>query len=510
MYVFDLLQKRTELSPDTIALVDTATGREYTYPQINERASRLAEFFIRDLHLSKGDRVAVLCQNSSECIEILYASAKAGLVMVPLNWRLAPAELQSILNDCSPRALLYDGYCLETAQSLVLADKYYIGFRTDKSYDELPAGHFAYEDVLAGASGNIVVMPERDFSELWYLLYTSGTTGKPKGVLQTYGTTTINALNIGFATDLTSRDTTLNLLPQFHAGGLNLFTNPTLHAGGTALIQRSFEPAETFRLLAARATMFFGVPAVYLFLSQHPDFEKTSFAQMRSWSCGGAPMPVPLLEMYATRGIVIRQGMGMTETGPTCFLIDEKNAVAKIGSVGKPQLYVETRIVGADGNDLGANEAGELIIRGPGITPGYWNMPEATKAAFTDDGWLRSGDIARRDEDGYYYIIDRAKDMYISGGENVYPAEIENVLYACSDIAEAAVIGVSDEKWGEVGKAVVVLKQGCLATESDVIAFCAERLAKFKVPKSVVFVDALPRNAAGKVVKPELRTMYGA
>jgi fatty-acyl-CoA synthase len=275
------------------------------------------------------------------------------------------------------------------------------------------------------------------------------------------------------------------------------------------MIQRSFEPSETFRLLAERATMFFGVPAVYLFLSQHPDFENTGFAQMRSWSCGGAPMPVPLLEMYAARGIVIRQGMGMTETGPTCFLIDEKNAISKIGSVGKPQLYVQTRIVDANGVDVRRGEAGELMMRGPGITPGYWNMPEATKAAFTEDGWLRSGDIAREDEDGYYYIIDRAKDMYISGGENVYPAEVENVLYACPDIAEAAVIGVPDEKWGEVGKAVVVLKAGHTPTEAVIIAFCAERLAKFKVPKSVVFVDALPRNASGKVVKPELRALYG-
>ncbi len=505
MYAFDLLQKRTELSPDTVALVDTATAREYTYPQVNERSSRLAEFLTRELRLSKGDRVAVLCQNCTECIEILYASAKAGLVMVPLNWRLSVAESQSILDDCTPNALFYDDYCLNAAQHLTVQDKHFIGFRSP----ELPDGHFDYEQALASASGQIVVMPERDFSELWYLLYTSGTTGKPKGVLQTYGTTVVNALNIGFATDLTSRDTTLNLLPQFHAGGLNLFTNPTLHAGGTAMIQRSFEPSETFRLLAERATMFFGVPAVYLFLSQHPDFEKTEFAQMRSWSCGGAPMPVPLLEMYASRGIVIRQGMGMTETGPTCFLIDEKNAVTKIGSVGKPQLYVQTRIVDADGIDVKRGEAGELMMRGPGITPGYWNMPEATKAAFTSDGWLRSGDIAREDEDGYYYIIDRAKDMYISGGENVYPAEIENVLYACPDIAEAAVIGVPDKKWGEVGKAVVVPKPGHTPTEAAIVAFCAERLAKFKVPKTVIFMESLPRNASGKVVKPELRALYG-
>jgi fatty-acyl-CoA synthase len=317
----------------------------------------------------------------------------------------------------------------------------------------------------------------------------------------------VNAINISLAIDLTARDTTLNLLPCFHTGGLNLYANPTFYAGGTALVQRTFDAAETLRLLATRATAFFGVPAVYLFLSQHPDFAQTRFERMRSWGCGGAPLPLSLLEAFAARGIRIRQGFGMTETGPTVFMVDEAHATAKAGSVGKPQLFVDVRIVDRDGQDVPTGALGELWIKGPGVTPGYWQRPEATAEALAG-GWLRSGDVARRDADGYYYIVDRWKDMFISGGENVYPAEIENVLFDHPAVAEAAVIGVPDTRWGEVGRAVVAVKAGHTLTEADLLAFCSGKLARYKLPKSVVFVERLPRNAAGKVLKTDLREQY--
>ncbi len=318
--------------------------------------------------------------------------------------------------------------------------------------------------------------------------------------------TLFNALNIGLAVDLTSQDTTLNLLPMFHTGGLNLYTNPTLHAGGTAIVQKQFDPQTTFRLLAERTTVFFGVPAVYLFLSQHADFERADLSGVRFWACGGAPMPVSLLHRYAERGIVVQQGMGMTETGPTIFLVDREHALSKAGSVGKPQLYVEVRIVDRQGRDVPTGEMGELLIKGPAVTPGYWGLPEVT-ARSIEDGWLHSGDVARVDEDGYYTIVDRWKDMYISGGENVYPAEVENVLYAHPAIAEVAVVGVPDERWGESGRAVVVVKPGQTLTAEAVIDFCQGKLARYKIPKTVVFSQALPRNAAGKVLKNELRAM---
>jgi len=242
-------------------------------------------------------------------------------------------------------------------------------------------------------------------------------------------------------------------------------------------------------------------------MSQNADFEKTDFSHMRSWACGGAPMPLSLLELYEKRGIMIQQGFGMTETGPTVFLVDEAHAVTKSGSVGKPQPWVDVRIVDQSGADVPTGENGELLIKGPGVTPGYWELPEITKHSF-EDGWLHSGDVARCDDEGYYYIVDRWKDMFISGGENVYPAEVENVLFSNPVIAEAAVIGIKDEKWGEVGCAIVALKPNQTLTEAEVIEFCKSRLAKYKVPKSVVFISALPRNAAGKVLKTELRKQY--
>jgi fatty-acyl-CoA synthase len=367
-----------------------------------------------------------------------------------------------------------------------------------------PPGVVAYEAALAAASGRPVVMRPRDLDETWHILYTAGTTGKPKGVLQTFGMVFYNALNLGLAIGLTDADVTLNLLPCFHTGGLNMYTNPTFHVGGTAIVQKAFEPGETLRLLAEEATAMFGVSAVYLFLSQHPDFATTTFKHMRSWAAGGAPMPTSLLETYLARGIEIQFGFGMTETGPTVFLIEKGADRSKLGSVGKPQLYVDVRIADRDSRDLPPGERGELLIKGPGVTPGYWQRPDVTAEAIVD-GWLHSGDVAVRDEDGYYTIVDRWKDMFISGGENVYPAEVENVIYQLPEVAEAAVIGVADARWGEVGRAFVVLKPGQSLSDDAIIAHCRARIARYKVPKSVIFIDKLPRNAAGKVVKDALR-----
>jgi fatty-acyl-CoA synthase len=499
LYTFDLLNKQSELRPEKVALIDAASGRESTYALLNQRASRCAEYLRDEMGVKAGEPVAILAHNSSDYIEVLYACAKIEAILVPLSWRLAPPELDFILADCRPTVLIYDAPFRETVAEL--------GQRPEGGTISLGAGDYGatpYEQALAASSGETVVMPARDPRETWSILYTSGTTGRPKGVLQTFDMALHNMLNIGLPIDLNSSDTTLNVLPFFHTGGLNLYLNPTLIVGGTAIIQRTFEPEETLRLLAERASVFFGVPAVYLFLSQHPDFTSTDLSGVRSWTAGGAPMPVTLLQAYAKQGIRIRQGFGMTETGPTVFLIDEENALSKAGSVGKPQLYVDVRIVDGQGRDVANGEAGELLVRGPAVTKGYWELPDVT-AETIRDGWLHTGDVARRDEDGYYYIVDRLKDMYISGGENVYPAEVEAVLHSHPAVVEAAVVGVPHERWGEVGKAVVVPKPGERPTEAELLEFCNRKLARYKVPNSVAFVEALPRNAAGKVSKTYLR-----
>ncbi len=505
MYTFDWLAKQAEMRPDKRALIDAATGRAYTYSEFHLRASRFAEFLRNEWRVAPGERVALLAHNSSDYFEILWGCAKAGVILVCLNWRLAVPELEETMRDSTPVALIYDPAF--AAQAAALRER----LGVDRIMTLAPGaaeGECAYEAALAGASGRPVVMPPRGLDEVWHILYTGGTTGKSKGVLQTYGMVFYNALNMGLKIDLGSEDVTLNLLPCFHTGGLNMYANPTFHVGGTAIIQKAFDPSETLRLLSTQATAFFGVAAIYLFLSQHPDFEKTDLSRVRSWAAGGAPIPTSLLHTYRRKGIDVRFGFGMTETGPTVFLVDPGYPESKLGSVGKPCLHVDVRIVDAEGRDLPPGERGELLIKGPGVTPGYWQMPEYTARAIVD-GWLHSGDVAMRDADGFYYIVDRVKDMYISGGENVYPAEVENVIYQLPQVAETAVIGVPDEKWGEVGRALVAVKAGQTLTEEQVLDHCRANLAKYKAPKSVVFVPALPRNPAGKVVKGDLRKAHG-
>jgi fatty-acyl-CoA synthase len=502
MLTFDILDKRARISPEKTAIVDTASGRELSYRELDTRASRLAQALRHKHGLGPGERIAILCQHSAEFYEALFGCAKAELVLVPLNWRLPVAELEFILRDCAPGLMLFDAMFAEPARALahLLGDIPALGFGGEER---------GYEEALARASAEPMVMRPRDADDIWHVIYTSGTTGKPKGVIQTFGMALANYLNIGIPSALTEHDSTLNVLPQFHVGGIGLYTMPTFIVGGTAYLMRAFDPKQAMRLLAEKITVFLGVPAIYLMLAQQAGFGRTRFARMRVWASGGAPLPVAVVERYAQAGIVIRQGFGMSETGPTVFLIDEAHALEKAGSVGKPQMYVEVRIVDDKGEEVPVGEAGELLIKGPGVTPGYWNSPEKTAEAFTADGWLISGDIARRDADGYYYIVDRSKDMFISGGENVYPAEVENVLFQHPAVAEAAVIGVPDPRWGEAGLAVVAVKPGQTLEEQELLQFCEGKLARYKIPKRVAFVEALPRNAAGKVVKPELRSRYG-
>lgn len=504
MYTFDWLAKQADLRPNKIALVDAATNRRYTYAEFHERAGRFAEFLREEWRVQPGERIALLANNSSEYFEILWGCAKAGVILVCLNWRLAVPELEYTMRDSTPVALIYDPPSGVTAQTL----KKNLDVRMMMTLGQEPSqGEWTYDSALAHASGKPVLMPPRRLDDVWHILYTAGTTGRPKGVPQTFGMVFYNAVNCGLGLDLTSKDVSLTVTPCFHTAGLNMYANPCFHCGGTAIIVRAFDPGEAIRLLSTEATVFIGVAAHYLFMSQHPDFANTDFSHMRAWTAGGAPIPTKLLEIYRQRGINIRFGFGMTETGPTVFIIEEDFPISKLGSVGKAPLHVDVRIVDQAGRDLPPGERGELLIKGPGVTPGYWQLPEIT-AKTIEEGWLHSGDIAVRDADGYFYIVDRLKDMYISGGENVYPAEAENVIYQLPQVLEAAVIGVPDAKWGEVGRAVVVLKPGQTLTEADIIEHCRVNLAHYKVPKSVVFVNQLPRNPMAKVIKGELREKY--
>jgi len=500
----DLLAKQALMHPRRTALVDVTSGRELSYAALNGRASALAHGLRGRLGLAPGARVALLARNGAEFFELLFACAKAELILVPLNWRLAVPELSFVMEDCRASVLFYESAFGEQARALGERAPELSGIclGTSEAGDER-----VYESLVEGGSPDFE-MPERQLEDAWYVLYTSGTTGRPKGVVQTFGMALFNYLNIGVPLDLTSRDTTLNVLPFFHTGGINLLSLPTLMVGGTCMLISAFDAGQVLDLLEKRATVFFGVPAMYQMLRDHPAFAGSDLRGVRAWACGGAPMPHSVLREYAEHGVPIRQGFGMTETGPTVFLMDEQRVMEKIGSVGLPQQYVQVRVVDADGNDLQTDAVGELWVKGPAVTPGYWHQPEKTAEAFTADGWLRTGDLARRDADGYYYIVDRSKDMFISGGENVYPAEVENVLYTHPDVAEVAVIGVPDARWGEVGLAVVVPRPGSDPDPDGLRRHCQGRLARYKIPARFEFAEALPRNAGGKVVKPQLRERY--
>jgi fatty-acyl-CoA synthase len=491
--VFDMLARRAGLGPKRFALKDIVRGEQVTYGELDQRAGRAAAL-LASLEIAPGDRVALLCRNRIEFFELLFACARLGAILVPLNWRMPAAELAPLLDDCGAVCLIHGEEDREVVSSLPVKD-----LRLIDLDDVSEAGYRARCQDFPPMQG----LAARPADDTWYLLYTSGTTGLPKAVIQTFGMALANYVNIAQAMGLRADDTSLNYLPLFHTGGINLTTVPALIMGARTLITPGFDLERTVALLeGGKLDSFFGVPAIYQAISLHPRFEELDLSHVRCWGCGGAPMPDKLLAQFAARGATVLNGMGMTETGPTVFLMDEANASFKIGSVGKPQLLASVRLVDPDGNDVAQGETGELWFSGLGITPGYFQRPEATAEALTPDGWLRSGDLGRQDEDGYFYIVGRLKDMYISGGENVYAAEVEGQLAGHPDILEAAVIGVADEKWGEVGCAYLLARPGHeLPGDRPLIEFCKQRLAAYKVPRQFIAVDDFPRTAAGKVQK---------
>lgn len=510
----DWLAFHADRTPEKLAIIDQGTGRRFTYGEINDRAARLAGYLKAAWNVEPGDRLAILGKNSSDYFEFEFACIKLGAMMLPLNWRLAEPELLFILNDAGAKGIAYDAEFEGRIPALVAGSPAKGRLRIDaiqQGTDDAPA----YEQAICQTATRIVMDPQTTLDVPMTIMYTAGTTGNPKGVIITHGMMLWNAINITTPTGLNFNSVFYVVLPTFHSGGLNLYANPIFHLGGTNIIARQNDPELTLRTLADPAlgvTHFFGVPAVYLFLSQHPDFANADLSRIISWGCGGAPMPVVLLKTYSDRGIVIQTGFGMTETSPTVFLSDRKRSLAKPSSVGKPMLYTRVRVVSEDFKDVVPGQVGEVVISGPNVTPGYWNRPDANANSFTVDEfgnrWLHSGDAGTVDDEGCIYIVDRYKDMYLSGGENVYPAEVEQVLFQMPQVADVAVIGVPDERWGESGMAIVVLKAGQALQMAQITDFCANKLAKYKIPKSMTTIEVLPRNAAGKVLKRELRERF--
>jgi len=495
---FDWIAHHAGRRPHHLAIHDLHMGRKLSYSALDARIGRLTAA-LAARGIAKGDRIALLAPNCAEYFELQFACGRLGAIMLPLNWRLTVPELEYILSDSSPKLLIHDKGFAEAAAAL--------SEHLLEIDHERPDG--AYERALA-EDGPAPPSAALTHDDIGMVMYTSGTTGHPKGAIITHGMVFWNCVNLGIPALITPETVQLVVLPLFHTGGLNCYANPVLHAGGTIVIMRTFDPGQALDCLSDPAlgiTHFFAVPAPYQFMMQHPKFAEADLSRLRIAGVGGAPCALAILETWTARGVPLVQGWGMTETSPAGTMLDAADAIRKLGSAGKAMMHTAIRVVDDEGRDVAAGGIGELLIKGPNITPGYWNNRAATERSFTD-GWLHTGDAARLDEEDFVYIVDRWKDMYISGGENVYPAEVENVLFQIPAIADAAIIGVPDQRWGEVGMAIVVRKPDQDLAEGDVIRHCLGRLAKFKVPQSVTFVDALPRNATGKVLKRELRTQF--
>jgi fatty-acyl-CoA synthase len=495
--VGEWLDRRDQLSPNSIALVDIATGQRFTYHALNLRTRALAALLASRYHIRQGDRVAVLASNCPEYLDALFACALLGAILVPLNWRLTTRELSGILADCAPALLLHDEEHRTAAASASTASG---------GLPLLAMADFPGEDTTLAAQA--VPFSSADGEEIALILYTSGTTGVPKGAMLSHRMITWNAVNTQISWGLRETDICPMFSPFFHAGGLNVLTTPLYHLGGTVLLLGGSDPGEILDVIGReRCTLVFAVPTVFQMMREHPGFASADFSSVRFCISGGSSCPLPLIRAYADRGVEFRQGYGLTEVGVNCFSLAPEDALRKVGSVGRPVFHSRARLVDDEDHDVAAGAVGELALAGPHVCSGYWGRPEATAEGYRD-GWWHTGDLARRDEEGYYFIVGRKKDMYKTGGENVYPAEVEAVLATHPGIAEVAVLGQPDPRWGEVGLAVVVLWQPGALSAEEVIAFCDDKLARFKIPRRVVFSGPLPRNAMGKVVKSALYARY--
>lgn len=497
--------KRAFLNHDHTAFVDGE--RRFTYAQFHERTDRLANGLV-GLGVRKGDRVAALLANSVEFVEILTACAKLGAIMVPINYRLAAPEVGYILADSGADAFAFHPQLAELARGGLAEPGVRVRHRLTVGFE--PAeGELSYDALLAGGSQDPVSY-QVSGSDVAFIMYTSGTTGRPKGAMLTHDNLLANIHNtLASQAGLSQSDVTVTVSPMFHIGGL-LHTLPLLYLGGTNIILPAFEPVGTLKAMAEnRVTVQFLVSAMWVALTQVPDFDSYDLSALRLTMGGGAPCPLTMIEFLSARGVPFSEGFGLTETSPLVCVLESKYTKERAGSVGRAAMHVDIRIVDDQDVDVPPGTVGELLVRGPNVFAGYWMKPEATAEACRG-GWFHTGDLARADDDGFLTIVDRKKDMIITGGENVYPIEVEQVLFRHPGVLDAAVIGGADEKWGERVVAVVVADPGADSepTTDELITFCRDRLAHFKCPKDVFLVEELPRNATGKLLKTELRKKF--
>ncbi|SCK25332.1 long-chain fatty acid--CoA ligase [Streptomyces sp. WMMB 322] len=492
--------RRAQLSPGRTAFVHD--GEAVTYAGVHRRSTRLASQ-LRAEGVGPGDRVAYLGPNHPAFAETMFATHMLGGVFVPLNFRLTAPELDYVLGHSGASLLVYGPECARTAADLTARG----GLRGVVALRDPSPGERDYEPWLAaGDPSPLDATVSRD--DPAFILYTSGTTGRPKGAVLTHANVIWNTLNLMVGLDIASDEVTLISAPLFHVAALNQTLLPTFLKGGCSVIMPSWDVDACYDLIAEhRITWMFGVTTMFAAFAQSPRWPGADLSSLRHLISGGAPVPEALIRTYQERGLVFCQGYGLTETSPGATWLEAAESVERAGSAGVPVFFADVRLVRPDLTETEPGERGEVLIQGPNVTPGYWNDPGATAAAFSEGGWFHSGDVATRDEDGFITIVDRVKDMYISGGENVYPAEIEAVLFEHPSIAACAVIGVPDEKWGQTGRAFFTPRPGTRATAEELRSFLSARLAKYKIPAYFEEVDSLPRTGSGKIQKQKLREL---
>lgn len=503
MYIGDYLARRELYSPDKLAFIDAGKSPEWrlTFRDANRRANKFANW-LKTQGIEKGDRVAILARDGYEHLDVFFACSKLGAIHTALNWRLHWQELLEIFQYTTPKILIFSddfkGNVAQLISRFPLTALHLDGDGID--------GSLRFKSILQSGSDKPVTCESLEEEDIAALIFTGGTTGLPKAAEVSHRMIAWNTLNTVIH-DVTHNDVYLNIFPMFHTGGLFVYTLPQVIFGGTTIFIRQFDPAQVLSLLEReRVTIFAAVPTMYQMLTTAPNWNDVDLSSLRFCTSGGAALPVPLVEKYTReKSIRFKQGFGMTEFGPGIFALAPEDAIRKAGSIGRPNFFVDAKIVDDGNRFLGPNDAGELVLKGPSYCSGYFNDPDATQAAVDERGYFHTGDVAQYDEEGYFYIVDRKKDMFISGGENVYPAEIEKVLYQHPAVHMCAVIGLPDPKWGEAGVACVVLKPDQTTTEDELLKFMTERLAKYKVPKSVTILESLPISAAGKILKRELR-----
>lgn len=500
MIGYDWISKWADYSSEKIAVREFETKRTLSYGELDDLTNKIIPWLKKEYNLNFGDRIAVLAENCLEYVVLFAAAQRFGFTMVPLNYRLSSRELKYMIDTCEPSLLFYEEKFSQGIESL--------GKETQIPVVEMNELKNTCDRFLIEKEKGVSVIQEIPEDHPIFLIFTSGSTSFPKGAMYTHKMMFWNNLNTWIRLNITSEDKALNCAPPFHTGSWNVLQNCFFHHGAYTLLMKKFDADNVLQVMEEEDhTIFWGVPTMLKMMADSQYFQNSSLEKLRYFVVGGEAMPLPLIKIWHDKGVLIRQGYGLTEVGPNVTSLDYQDAFRKAGSIGKPNFYYDVKIVNEQGKEVAPDETGEFLLKSPCVTPGYWKNMEETENTIVD-GWFHTGDIVRRDKEGFIFVVDRIKNMYISGGENVYPAEIEHFIRSHPKIKEVAIVGIPDEKWGESGHAFIVIKNGEKLKKEEVVEFCQGKLGKYKIPKQFSFIDELPHNDAGKIDRKLLKKNF--